>query len=336
MSDTPAPPEDTAGPARPDGRPIPAADQADPEDRTAELEGLRRALADLDNARKRCAAQITRVEAETRAAVAREWLPVIDNLDRALEHSSADPAAIIEGVRAVRDQALGVLAGSASPAGRTTRAPCSIRSGTTPWPRGTRPAPRTARSWKSSGRAMAREITSCGRRRWWWPGRADDLTRPRLLRHSGRVQGRQPGRHPAGLPQAGPYVSPGRQQGPRGRGPVQGHFRGLRRPLRSADPTPLRRVRARISARCPRTWMRRPGGGPAPERAGPAPGRGGPGAAPARAGRVRRRRLQYSTSAGDLDFEDLLGGFFGGRGGPAAPGVAGGRSRERIRRPSSS
>jgi molecular chaperone GrpE len=102
MSDTPAPPEDTAGPARPDG-------PADPEDRGAELEGLRRALADLDNARKRCAAQLSRIEAETRAAVAREWLPVLDNLDRALEHSSADPAAIIEGVLAVRDQALGVL-----------------------------------------------------------------------------------------------------------------------------------------------------------------------------------------------------------------------------------
>src|ERR1700753_2625025 len=102
MSDTSVPPEDTAGPARPD-RP------ADPENRSAELEDLRRALADLDNARKRCAAQITRVEAETRAAVAREWLPVLDNPDRAREDSSADPAAIIEGVRAVRDQALGVL-----------------------------------------------------------------------------------------------------------------------------------------------------------------------------------------------------------------------------------
>src|ERR1700743_62642 len=102
MSDTSVPPEDTTAPARPD-RP------ADPENRPDELEDLRRALADLDNARKRCAAQITRVEAETRAAVAREWLPVLDNLDRALEHSSVGPAAIIEGVRAVRDQALGVL-----------------------------------------------------------------------------------------------------------------------------------------------------------------------------------------------------------------------------------
>jgi molecular chaperone GrpE len=102
MSDTSVPPEDTAGPTRPNG-------PTDPEDRSAELDGLRRALADLDNARKRCAAQLIRIEAETRAAVAREWLPVLDNLDRALEHSSADPAAIVEGVRAVRDQALGVL-----------------------------------------------------------------------------------------------------------------------------------------------------------------------------------------------------------------------------------
>src|ERR1700755_3334180 len=103
MSDTPVSPEASAGPAQPGG-------PADLEDRIAELEDLRRrALADLDNFRKRCAAQITRVEAETKAAVAREWLAVIDNLDRAREPSSAAPAAIIEGVRAVRDQALGVL-----------------------------------------------------------------------------------------------------------------------------------------------------------------------------------------------------------------------------------
>ena len=79
--------------------------------RISELEDLRlRALADLDNLRKRCAAQVSRAEAETRAAVAREWLPVVDNLDRALAHAAADPAAIINGVRAVRDQATDVLA----------------------------------------------------------------------------------------------------------------------------------------------------------------------------------------------------------------------------------
>ena len=94
-------PQDGAG----DGSAI-----ADLAARIAELEDLRlRALADLDNVRKRCAAQIRRAEEETSAAVAREWLPVIDNLDRALAHSAADPAAIVDGVRATRDQALNVL-----------------------------------------------------------------------------------------------------------------------------------------------------------------------------------------------------------------------------------
>ena len=79
--------------------------------RIAELEDARlRALADLDNMRKRCAAQILRAEEEARASVARQWLPVIDSLDLALAHATADPAAIVDGVEAVREQALGVLA----------------------------------------------------------------------------------------------------------------------------------------------------------------------------------------------------------------------------------
>jgi molecular chaperone GrpE len=84
---------------------------ADQAARIAELEDARlRALADLDNLRKKCAAQVARAEEETKAAVARQWLPVIDNLDLALAHATADPATIIDGVEAVREQALGVLA----------------------------------------------------------------------------------------------------------------------------------------------------------------------------------------------------------------------------------
>ena len=79
--------------------------------RIAELEDARlRALADLDNTRKRCAAQIRRAEEDARAAVAKQWLPVIDSLDLALAHATADPATIVGGVEAVREQALGVLA----------------------------------------------------------------------------------------------------------------------------------------------------------------------------------------------------------------------------------
>ena len=84
---------------------------ADQAARIAELEDARlRALADLDNMRKRCAAQIRRAEEDARAAVARQWLPMIDGLDLALAHASADPATIVDGVEAVREQALGVLA----------------------------------------------------------------------------------------------------------------------------------------------------------------------------------------------------------------------------------
>jgi molecular chaperone GrpE len=84
---------------------------ADQAAQIAELEDARlRALADLENMRKRCAAQIRRAEEDARAAVARQWLPMIDSLDLALAHATADPATIVDGVEAVREQALGVLA----------------------------------------------------------------------------------------------------------------------------------------------------------------------------------------------------------------------------------
>src|SRR5580658_2736232 len=69
-----------------------------------------RALADLDNLRKRGAVQVERAEADARVQVARQWLPVVDNLERALEHAAADPRTIVEGIQAVRQQALSVLA----------------------------------------------------------------------------------------------------------------------------------------------------------------------------------------------------------------------------------
>jgi molecular chaperone GrpE len=78
--------------------------------RVAELEDLwRRALADLDNLRKRMARDLDQLRAEERARVAAEWLPIVDNLELALEHAQADPQTIIDGVRFVRDQAIGLL-----------------------------------------------------------------------------------------------------------------------------------------------------------------------------------------------------------------------------------
>jgi molecular chaperone GrpE len=80
------------------------------EERIAELEDLRlRALADLDNTRKKCAGLVSRAEADARAKVALQWLPVVDNLERALAHAQADPGSIVEGIKAVRNQAVNVL-----------------------------------------------------------------------------------------------------------------------------------------------------------------------------------------------------------------------------------
>jgi molecular chaperone GrpE len=88
-----------------------AASTGELEARIAELQDLRvRALADLDNLRKQCASLVTRARAETQEQVAAQWLPVVDNLERALAHAQADPDSIIEGIGAVRDQAMSVLA----------------------------------------------------------------------------------------------------------------------------------------------------------------------------------------------------------------------------------
>src|SRR5689334_16073756 len=76
----------------------------------AELEDAwRRTAAELDNFRKRCARDVVRGREQERAAVATSWLPVLDNLERALEHASSDPESVVEGVRAVLAQAVGVL-----------------------------------------------------------------------------------------------------------------------------------------------------------------------------------------------------------------------------------
>ncbi|MEU5257158.1 nucleotide exchange factor GrpE [Streptomyces longwoodensis] len=69
----------------------------------------RRALADLDNLRKRHARELDRERALERARTAAAFLPVVDNLELALDHAGSGPGAIVEGIRAVRDQAVSVL-----------------------------------------------------------------------------------------------------------------------------------------------------------------------------------------------------------------------------------
>ena len=105
----PGPPTDEAEPG-----PDAATGGAAPEDEYAAAlrdveDRWRRALADLDNLRKRHARELEREAAAERARTAAAFLPVIDNLELALSHAAADPGAIVEGFRAVRDQAVNVL-----------------------------------------------------------------------------------------------------------------------------------------------------------------------------------------------------------------------------------
>jgi molecular chaperone GrpE len=108
------------GAAASSGPPEPAADGAASQvrDETAELraqvaqsdERYRRAVADYDNLRKRMARDVHREREDERARVAARWLPVLDNLELALQHATAEPGSIVSGLEAVRQQALAVLA----------------------------------------------------------------------------------------------------------------------------------------------------------------------------------------------------------------------------------
>jgi molecular chaperone GrpE len=75
----------------------------------------RRAVADLDNVRKRQSRDLVRERGAERARVAAAFLPVLDTIDMALAHAEADPNTIVAGVQAALDQALGVLSGLGYP-----------------------------------------------------------------------------------------------------------------------------------------------------------------------------------------------------------------------------
>lgn len=69
------------------------------------LEALRRLKAEFENARKRQEREISRISQTASEGVVRELLPVLDNLERALE-AGGD---VREGVRATRDQLVAAL-----------------------------------------------------------------------------------------------------------------------------------------------------------------------------------------------------------------------------------
>lgn len=97
MSSTPTSP--------PPAEPTPA--EPDP---LAELEDKwKRALADADNLRKRLAKDLAAGQVAERRRVTAAWLPIVDNLELALAHAE-DDSPLVRGVRAIRDQAVELLA----------------------------------------------------------------------------------------------------------------------------------------------------------------------------------------------------------------------------------
>ena len=100
-------PSDSVGEAPPE----PVTPQPGPDAELARLEDRwRRTAADLDNLRKRYARELDRERGAERNRLARAWLPIVDNLERALAHADDEPDAVIAGVRSVVDQAVEVLA----------------------------------------------------------------------------------------------------------------------------------------------------------------------------------------------------------------------------------
>jgi molecular chaperone GrpE len=83
--------------------------QRDFEGELAQMEDRwKRALADLDNYRKRSVRETERRIEESRDTQLREWLEVVDSLERALFMQPEDP--VVEGLRAVLEQMEAVLA----------------------------------------------------------------------------------------------------------------------------------------------------------------------------------------------------------------------------------
>jgi molecular chaperone GrpE len=77
--------------------------------RLAETEDrYKRALADLDNYRKRSARDVERRVAESRERLVLDWLEVVDSVERALRMESE--GAELQGLRAVLDQMEAILA----------------------------------------------------------------------------------------------------------------------------------------------------------------------------------------------------------------------------------
>lgn len=118
------PPHDTAAQAARLTPQTPAPEEPPPpyDAGVPELAGrLRQALTELDELRSRYARQVADAQAAERARATAVWLPVLDNLELALAH--AETEVTVRQLRAVRDQAVAVLATLGYPRYDATGAP---------------------------------------------------------------------------------------------------------------------------------------------------------------------------------------------------------------------
>ena len=103
--------EQAAAAGRPEYEEAPPAAERENADLSAELARIedryRRALADLDNYRKRSARELERRVEEAREAVLHDWLDVVDSVERAMQMEADGPCR--EGLQAVLAQIDAVL-----------------------------------------------------------------------------------------------------------------------------------------------------------------------------------------------------------------------------------
>lgn len=86
------------------------ASQSDFDKERTQLEDRwRRAVADLDNVRKRYARELDHERAAERSRVAGAWLPVVDNLERAISHAGDRSDAVLDGLRNILEHAQQIL-----------------------------------------------------------------------------------------------------------------------------------------------------------------------------------------------------------------------------------
>ena len=107
-----APEPEASGAAEPEAAPAAEA-AAEPhsveEERDRYLELARRTQADFENYRKRAAKEAASAGERAKIGLLRDFLPVLDNLERALESANED-GALADGVRLVHSELLNVLA----------------------------------------------------------------------------------------------------------------------------------------------------------------------------------------------------------------------------------